>query len=192
MGQENRLIIGYARVSDSSQNLDVQREALAKAGIDKLFEEKRSGRSADDRPELQACVEFARQGDTILVTKLDRWARSVRDLHNLLATLDEKGVGFKCLDQAIDTTTSTGRLTIAILGAVSSFELDIRAERQAEGIRLGREKGVYQGRRSTIDLDRVRELSLRMKPPEVAAVMQISRASVYRSLSQINAQPQPS
>lgn len=186
------MIIGYARVSDSSQNLDVQREALAKAGIDKLFEEKRSGRSADDRPELQACVEFARQGDTILVTKLDRWARSVRDLHNLLATLDEKGVGFKCLDQAIDTTTSTGRLTIAILGAVSSFELDIRAERQAEGIRLGREKGVYQGRRSTIDLDRVRELSLRMKPPEVAAVMQISRASVYRSLSQINAQPQPS
>ena len=186
------MIIGYARVSDSSQNLDVQREALAKAGIDKLFEEKRSGRSADDRPELQAAISFARSGDTIVVTKLDRWARSVRDLHNLLATLDEKAVGFKCLDQAIDTTTSTGRLTISILGAVASFELDIRAERQREGIRLGRAKGVYQGRRSTIDLDRVRELSLRMKPPEVAAVMQISRASVYRSLSQINAQAQPS
>lgn len=181
------MLIGYARVSDSSQHLDVQREALSKAGVDKLFEEKRSARSADDRPELQACVEFARNGDTIIVTKLDRWARSVRDLHNLLATLEEKEVGFRCLDQAIDTTSSTGKLTIAILAAVASFELDLRAERQREGIRIAREKGVYQGRRSTIDLDRVRELSQRMKPPEVAAVMQISRASVYRSLSRINA-----
>lgn len=185
------MLIGYARVSDSSQNLDVQREALGKAGIDKLFEEKKSGRSADDRPELQAAIEFARDGDTILVTKLDRLARSVRDLHNILASLDENKVGFKCLDQSIDTTSSTGRLTIAILGAVASFELDIRAERQAEGIRLAREKGVYQGRKSTIDLDRVRQLSTRMKPPEVAKVMGISRASVYRALSQINA-PAPS
>lgn len=186
------MIIGYARVSDSSQRLDVQREALAKAGIDKLFEEKKSGRSADDRAELQAAISFARSGDTIVVTKLDRFARSVRDLHNLLATLDEKGVGFRCLDQAIDTTSSTGRLTIAILGAVASFEIDIRADRQREGIRIAREKGVYNGRKSTIDLDRVRELSSRMKPPEVAAVMGISRASVYRSLSAINASAPPS
>lgn len=181
------MLIGYARVSDSSQNLDVQREALTKAGIDKLFEEKRSGRSADDRPELLACIEFARAGDTIVVTKLDRWARSVRDLHNLLAALEQKEVGFRCLDQVIDTTSSTGRLTIAILGAVASFELDIRAERQAEGIRLGRERGVYTGRKSTIDLNRVRELSQRMKPHEVAKIMGISRASVYRSLSTIKA-----
>ena len=181
------MIIGYARVSDSSQNLDVQREALAKAGIDKLFEEKKSGRSADDRPELQAAIEFARDGDTILVTKLDRLARSVRDLHNLLATLDSKRVGFRCLDQAIDTTSSTGRLTLSILGAVAAFELDIRAERQREGIEAAKRKGVYQGRRSTIDLDRLKELSQRMKPPEVAKVMGISRASVYRSLSAINA-----
>ena len=186
------MIIGYARVSDSSQRLDVQREALAKAGIDKLFEEKKSGRSADDRAELQAAISFARSGDTIVVTKLDRWARSVRDLHNLLATLEQKGVGFRCLDQAIDTTSSTGKLTIAILGAVASFELDIRAERQKEGIRIAREKGVYNGRKSTIDLARVRELSRRMKPPEVAAVMQISRASVYRALSTINASAPPS
>lgn len=181
------MLIGYARVSSADQSLDLQREALAKAGIDKMFEEKRSGRSADDRPELQSAIEFAREGDTIIVTKLDRLARSVRDLHNLLATLDAKKVGFKCLDQAIDTTSSTGRLTIAILGAVASFELDIRAERQAEGIRLAKERGVYQGRRSNIDLDRVRQLSTRMKPPEIAAVMGISRASVYRSLSQIAA-----
>lgn len=181
------MLIGYARVSSTDQSLDIQRNALTHAGVDKLFAEQRSGRSADDRPELQAAIDFARAGDTILVTKLDRLARSVRDLHNVLATLDAKRVGFKCLDQAIDTTSSSGRLTISILGAVAAFEVDLRSERQREGIEAAKRKGVYQGRRSTIDLDRVRQLSARMKPPEVAAVMQISRASVYRALSQINA-----
>ena len=182
------MLIGYARVSSSDQSLDLQRDALAKAGIDKMFEEKRSGRSADDRPELQAAVEFARDGDVLVVTKLDRLARSVRDLHNILARLDEKKVGFRCLDQAIDTTSSTGRLTLSILGAVAAFELDIRAERQREGIEAAKRRGVYQGRKSNIDLDRVRQLSTRMKPPEIAAVMGISRASAYRALSQIAAE----
>lgn len=181
------MLIGYARVSTTDQSLDLQRAALTRAGVDKLFAEQRSGRSADDRPDLQAAIDFARAGDTILVTKLDRLARSVRDLHNILARLAEKEVGFRCLDQAIDTTSSTGRLTLSILGAVAAFELDIRSERQAEGIEAAKRRGVYQGRRSTIDLDRVRQLSTRMKPPEVAAVMQISRASVYRALSTINA-----
>jgi DNA invertase Pin-like site-specific DNA recombinase len=181
------MLIGYARVSSADQSLDLQRDALTRAGIDKLFEEKRSGRSADDRPELQAAIEFAREGDTLIVTKLDRLARSVRDLHNILATLDAKKVGFICLDQAIDTTSSTGRLTLSILGAVAAFELDIRAERQREGIEAAKRRGVYQGRRSNIDLDRVRQLSTRMKPAEIAAVVGISRASVYRALSQIAA-----
>lgn len=179
------MLIGYARVSTTDQSLDLQRNALTHAGVDKLFAEQRSGRSADDRPELQAAIEFARQGDTVVCTKLDRLARSVRDLHNILATLDAKKVGFRCLDQAIDTTSSTGRLTLSILGAVAAFELDIRAERQREGIAAAKQKGVYQGRQSTIDIDRVRELRARMRPDEVAKVMGISRASVYRSLSQI-------
>ena len=186
------MIIGYARVSTTDQSLDLQRNALTQAGVGKLFAEQRSGRSADDRAELQAAISFARSGDTILVTKLDRLARSVRDLHNILATLDQKKVGFKCLDQAIDTTSSTGRLTLSILGAVAAFELDIRAERQREGIEAAKSRGVYEGRKSTIDLDRVRQLSTRMKPPEVAKVMGISRASVYRSLSTINASAAPS
>lgn len=180
--------IGYARVSTTDQSLDLQRTALTNAGVDRLFAEQRSGRSADDRPELQAAIEFAREGDTIIVTKLDRLARSVRDLHNILATLDAKKVGFKCLDQAIDTTSSTGRLTLSILGAVAAFELDIRAERQREGIEAAKRRGVYQGRRSNLDLDRVRQLSERMKPTEIAAVVGISRASVYRALSQIAAE----
>ena len=180
------MLIGYARVSDRSQCLDIQRNALLAAGVEKLFEEKVSGRLADNRPELQACIEFARAGDTVFVTKLDRWARSTRDLHNLLATLDEKGVGFRCLDQAIDTTSSTGRLTLAVLGAVAEFELAIRAERQAEGIAAARARGAYRPRESKIDLDKVRDLSTRMKPQEIAAVMGISRASVYRALAAID------
>lgn len=180
--------IGYARVSTTDQSLDLQRTALTNAGVDKLFAEQRSGRSADDRAELQAAIEFAREGDVLVVTKLDRLARSVRDLHNLLATLEAKGVGFRCIDQSIDTTSSTGRLTLSILGAVAAFELDIRAERQREGIEAAKRRGVYQGRRSNIDLDRVRQLSTRMKPAEIAAVMQISRASAYRALSQIAAE----
>jgi DNA invertase Pin-like site-specific DNA recombinase len=181
------MLIGYARVSDSSQSLDIQLAALEAAGCEKIFSEKVSGRSTDNRPELLACVEFARSQDQICVTKLDRWARSVRDLHNLLNILDEKGVGFLCLDQAIDTTSSAGRLTLAILGAVASFELDIRAERQREGIEARKRKGLYKGRQSMIDLDRVRQLSERMKPAEVAAVMGISRASVYRAMANISA-----
>lgn len=181
--------IGYARVSDRTQNLNVQRTALLAAGIEEqnLFQEKVSGRMADNRPELQRCIQFARSGDVVLVTKLDRFARSARDLHNLLAELDGKGVGFQCLDQAIDTTSSTGRLILSILGAVAEFELAIRAERQREGILAAQERGTYQARKSMIDLDRVRDLAARMKPAEIAAVMKISRASVYRAIAAIKA-----
>lgn len=181
--------IGYARVSSSDQRLDIQRTALLAAGVepDHLFEEKVSGRTADDRPELRRCMAFARSGDQVLVTKLDRFGRSVRDVHNLLAELDAKGVGFTCLDQAIDTTSSSGRLTLSILSAVSQFELEIRAERQREGIAAAQAKGTYRARKSTIDVDRVRDLATRMKAEEIAAVMGISRASVYRTLATIKA-----
>lgn len=184
------MLIGYGRVSDKAQHLDVQRAALIAAGVelDHLFLEKVSGRTADDRPELQRCMAFARKGDTVLVTKLDRFARSARDLHNLLGDLDAKGVGFRCLDQAIDTTSSTGRLTLSILGAVAEFELAIRSERQREGIAAAQAKGTYQKRQSQIDLGEVRKLSLRMKPAEIAAIMKISRASVYRALAAIDLQ----
>jgi DNA invertase Pin-like site-specific DNA recombinase len=186
------MLIGYGRVSDRAQHLDVQRTALLAAGVepDHLFLEKVSGRTADDRPELQRCMAFARKGDTVLVTKLDRFARSARDLHNLLADLDAKGVGFRCLDQAIDTTSSTGRLTLSILGAVAQFELEIRAERQRDGIAAAKERGTYQKRKSAINLDRVRELSSKNKPDEIAAIMNISRASVYRALAAIKAAPE--
>ena len=183
------MLIGYARVSTTDQSLDIQRAALLAAGVQQehLFEEAASGKIAETRPQLQACIQFARSGDTVLVTKLDRLARSARDLHNLLAELDSKRVGFRTLDQPIDTTSSTGRLTLSILGAVAEFELSIRAERQKEGIAAAKAKGVYKARQSQIDLDRVRDLSARMKPAEIAAVMGLSRASIYRALAAISA-----
>lgn len=180
--------IGYARVSTTDQSLAIQRAALLGAGVQEehLFEEKASAKTAE-RPQLQRCLAFARSGDEIIVTKLDRFARSARDLHNLLAELDGKGVGFICLGQAIDTTSSTGRLTLGILGAVAEFELAIRAERQREGIAAAQAKGTYKARKSTIDLDRVRDLASRMKADEIAAVMGKSRASIYRALATIKA-----
>lgn len=178
--------IGYARVSTTDQSLDIQREALLAAGVERLFEEKASGKVADNRPELQACIEFARSSDEIIVTRIDRCSRSARDLHNLLAILDGKGVGFRALEQPIDTTSSSGRLTLGILACVSEFETSLRAERQREGIEAAKAKGTYRKRQSTIDLHRVRELSGRMmKPAEIGKIMGISRASVYRALGQI-------
>ena len=187
------MLLGYARVSTADQNLNIQRTALMAAGVERehLFEEKASGKTADDRPQLQRCLAHARAGDTLLVCKLDRFARSARDLHNLLAELDSKGVGFRCLDQAIDTTTSTGRLTLSILGAVAEFELNIRAERQAEGIAAAKARGTYKARKSQIDLDEVRRhVDRGLKPDEIAPIMKISRASVYRALAQIKAAPE--
>lgn len=179
------MLIGYARVSSTSQDLSVQLEALSAAGCEKLFSEKRSGRDAETRAALNEAIEFARTGDTILVTRLDRWARSVRDLHNLLARLDEKGVAFRCLNQSsVDTSTSTGKLTLAVLGAVAQFETDLRAERQREGIQKAKAQGKYTGRSASIDYAQVRKLHGQgCTPTEIASLLKIGRTSVYRALS---------
>lgn len=114
---------------------------------------------ADDRPSLNEALDFVRNGDTLIVTRLDRLARSTQNLHNLLAMLEAKGVGFRCLAQSgVDTTTSAGKLTLAILGAVSAFETDLRAERQAEGIAKARAAGKYRGRTPSINYEQVKKL----------------------------------
>ena len=149
-----------------------------------MFGEKKSGRRADDRPALNEALDFVRNGDTLIVTRLDRLARSTQDLHNLLAMLDAKGVGFRCLAQSgVDTTTSTGKLTLAILGAVSAFESDLRAERQAEGIARAQAAGKYRGRSSVIDYATVRRLHGQGNTPtQISALLSIGRTSVYRAL----------
>lgn len=178
------MLVGYARVSSNGQDLTIQEEALKAAGCEKVFSEKKSGRNADDRRSLKDALEFVRSGDTLIVTRLDRLARSTQDLHNLLAKLEAKGVGFRCLAQSgVDTTTSTGKLTLAILGAVASFEADLRAERQAEGIAKAKAAGKYRGRSPSIDYTKVRKLHAQgNSPTEIAHLLGIGRTSVYRAL----------
>lgn len=179
------MLVGYARVSTSDQDLSVQHNALELAGCDKVFGEKKSGRRADDRTALMEALDFVRSGDTLIVTRLDRLARSTQDLHNILAKLDSKEVGFRCLAQSgVDTTTSTGKLTLAILGAVAAFETDLRAERQAEGIARAKAEGKYQGRSRSADYDKINRLRRQgISPTEIAGLLGVGRTTVYRALA---------
>lgn len=180
------MLIGYARVSSTGQSLDLQRAALADAGCEEIFEEKRSGRTASDRAELQRALQMLRKSDTLVITRLDRLARSVSDLHQLVERVTAKGAGLRVLQQAgIDTTTSTGKLMLAMLAAVAEFENDIRRERQRDGIEAARERGVYKGRPKEIDADQVRALKAEgLGAAEIAKRVGIGRASVYRVLAQ--------
>ena len=179
------MLVGYARVSSSGQSLDIQNEALAQSGCDKVFSEKMSGRSTKDREQLALALDFVREGDTLVITRLDRLARSVADLHRIIEQLTEKKVAFRCLNQSgVDTDTSTGRLMLAVLGAVAAFENDIRRERQMEGIEKAKVAGKYRGRPASIDPARVRELrETGMGAAQIAKTLNIGRASVYRALT---------
>ena len=178
------MLVGYARVSSTGQSLEVQLEALSFAGCEKVFAEKKSGRSKADRVQLQECLDFVRQGDSLVVTRLDRLARSVGDLFEIVDRLAAKGVAFRCIQQSgVDTDTSSGRLMLAVLGAVAAFETDIRRERQMEGITRAKAAGVYKGRKPTVDVARVRQMkSDGLGAAAIAKQLGIGRASVYRAL----------
>jgi DNA invertase Pin-like site-specific DNA recombinase len=178
------MLVGYARVSSNSQSLDLQLEALAACGCEKVFKEKRSGTGASDRDALADALDFVREGDTLVITRLDRLARSSVDLHNIIARLTAKGAKFRCLQQAgVDTDSGMGKLVLAILGAVAEFETDIRKERQREGIEKAKAKGVYKGRRASVDASAVRALHNQgVGPSAIAKQLKIGRASVYRAL----------
>jgi DNA invertase Pin-like site-specific DNA recombinase len=178
------MLVGYARVSSAGQSLDIQREALNEAGCEKVVEEKKTGTSAAGRDALQEALDFVREGDTLIVTRLDRLARSSTDLHNIIARLTGKGVKFRCLQQSgVDTASGMGKLVLAILGAVAEFETDIRRERQREGIEKAKAAGVYRGRKPSVDRARVAELrALGLGPSAIAKELGIGRTSVYRAL----------
>lgn len=178
----NGKIIGYARVSTSGQDLDVQRQLLNDAGCDKLFVEKASGSSQEGRIELANALDYVREGDTFVVTRLDRLARSMSDLRDIIDRLTDKQVAFKALQQgAIDTSSSSGRLMLNMLAAFAEFETDLRRERQREGIEKAKAAGVYRGRKRSINFDEVhRLLAEGIGPTQVAKNLGIGRASVYR------------
>jgi len=177
------MIVGYARVSTSDQNLEVQLYELEAHGCERIFTDKATGTNTA-RSGLTEMLDFVRDGDTLVVVRLDRFARSLSDLYTMLDRLTRQGVAFHCLRQSIDTSTSTGKLTLAILGAVAEFENDLRRERQREGIARAKERGAYKGRKRTVDNGEIRRLlDDGMKPARIAEALGISRTSVYRALA---------
>ena len=179
--------VGYARVSSTGQDLAVQLEKLEGAGCDKVFKEKRSGVDAG-RPELKRCLEYLREGDTLLVAKIDRLARSTSDLYRIISTLTEKGVSFKVIDDpSIDTSSRTGKLIMGILALIAEFENDIRRERQMDGIKKARERGTRFGRKPLLVPETIRQVRKLRKSgktvPEIMRQTSLSKASVYRALS---------
>lgn len=185
-------LVGYARVSSRSQSLDIQVAALTAAGVSKehLYTEKVSGRSRDGRAALEDMLtRGVRRGDVVVCTRLDRLARSTRDLLTIAQMLENKCVGLRVIEQPVDTTTAAGRLFFTILGAFGEFEASIRAERQREGIdaALNREVSPFQGRPATIDGRRIAELHARgISPTRIARDLGVARSSVYRYLAGVH------
>jgi DNA invertase Pin-like site-specific DNA recombinase len=182
-------LIGYARVSSRSQSLDVQVAALLGAGVSQehLYAEKASGRSTDGRAALDDMLTRGiRRNDTIVCTRLDRLARSTRDLLQIAKTLEDKGVNLRVIEQPIDTSTAAGKLFFTILGAYAEFEAAIRADRQKSGIDAvkGRPDSPFKGRPATIDGERIVELHARgVSPTRIARDLGVARSSVYRYLA---------
>ncbi|MCP4597192.1 recombinase family protein [Neptuniibacter sp.] len=181
-------VIGYARVSSTGQKLDVQQDKLNQAGCERVYEEKRSGANTD-RAQLLSALDYVREGDTFVVTKLDRLARSMNDLSNIAERLNKQGVHLHILDQNIDTSTSEGRLMFNLLGSFAEFERDIRAERQADGIAKAKENGVKFGRSAKLSEEQKVEIRERaaegsMSKSALAAEYGIGRATLYRVLSE--------
>ncbi|HHC1343288.1 TPA: recombinase family protein [Klebsiella pneumoniae] len=172
--------VGYARVSTTGQSLDTQLEALS--GCEKIFREKISG-AKDDRPQLQAMLEFVREGDVVQVTKLDRLARNTRHLLEVSEYLQGKGVALNILNIGINTATPTGKLMLTMIGAIATFEREMMLERQAEGIALAKLKGKYKGRKATARskaLEVIELLEKGLSKPEISHRLEIGITSIYR------------
>jgi DNA invertase Pin-like site-specific DNA recombinase len=175
------MLYGYARVSTSDQDLSIQKAALRAAGCTVIRAEKATGTTRKGRTELETLLEFLRKGDTLVVTRIDRLARSLRDLQNIVHELREKGVHLKATEQAVDTSTPAGKAFLDMLGVFAEFETNLRRERQIEGIEAAKARGVYKGRPRTIPPDEVKRLLKEgVGATEVARRLGIGRASVYR------------
>ena len=172
---------GYARVSSTDQDLALQEAALKAAGCTVIRSEKVSGTSRDGRTELQTVLDFIGKGDELVVTRIDRLARSIGDLQDIVRSLKAKGASLRATEQPIDTSTAAGKAFLDMLGVFAEFETNLRRERQMEGIAKAKAAGVYKGRPPEIDADKVRELKAQgVKASDIARRLKIGRASVYR------------
>jgi DNA invertase Pin-like site-specific DNA recombinase len=177
--------IGYARVSTTDQDLTVQIGALKAAGCDVIRKEKASGTTTKGRTELATILDFIREGDALVVTRIDRLARSIADLQDIVRTLRARGAALRVTEQPINTATAAGKCFLGMLGVFAEFETNLRRERQLEGIAKAKAAGVYKGRKPTISSAEVRKLKDDgLGATEIAKRLGIGRASVYRALGQ--------
>lgn len=179
------MIYGYARVSSTDQDLSIQKATLTAAGCAVIREEKVSGTGIEGREELKTMLEFLREGDTLVVTRIDRLARNMRDLQNIVHDLKARGIALKATEQPIDTSTAAGKCFLDMLGVFAEFETNLRRERQMEGIAKAKADGIYagKGRPASVDATQVRALKAQgMGPTKIARELGIGRASVYRAL----------
>lgn len=179
-------VFGYARVSSTDQDLSIQETALRAAGCEMVRAEKKSGTSTTGRTELQTLMDFARKGDTIVVTRIDRLARSIADLAAIVRDLEAKQVTLRATEQPIDTSSAAGRCFLQMLGVFAEFETNLRRERQLEGIAKAKAAGVYagKGRPASVSPEKVRELHEQgMGPSAIAKELGISRMTVHRTLN---------
>jgi DNA invertase Pin-like site-specific DNA recombinase len=183
------MLIGYARVSTQDQTLDLQLDALKKAGCEKILTDKASGATAD-RQGLDQALEQLRKGDILIVWRLDRLGRSLRHLIDTTTDLNDRGIGFQSVTERIDTTTSGGKLIFHIFGALAEFERDIIRERTQAGLAAARSRGRLGGRPKTLPSSKKVEMAKRLydskslTTAEICRSLNISRATLYRYLKE--------
>lgn len=182
--------LGYARVSTLDQNLELQEDALTKAGCEKIFRDVASG-AVDSRKGLAEAIEFARKGDTLVVWKLDRLGRSLKHLIETVNLLKERGVGLLSLQEKIDTTTSGGKLIFHVFGALAEFERELIRERTTAGLKAARVRGRLGGRPPKLTAKQIEMAKRLLNDPnvevkEICETLQISRSTLYRYCPQTN------
>lgn len=175
--------IGYARVSTVDQDLVLQRTALKAAGCTVIHEEKATGTGTSGRKELATILDFIAAGDVLTVTRVDRLARSITDLKEIMRTLQAKGASLKATEQPIDTTTAAGKAFLDMVEVFAELETKFRKERQLEGIAKARAEGAYKGGKRRLDRKTVQAMhAAGHGPAAIAKVLGCSRMSVYRAL----------
>ena len=178
--------IGYARISTADQNLDAQTAALEAAGCTMVRTKIGDGTTLAGRPELRTILDFIHPGETLVVTRIDRLARSMRDLQVIVGTLKDKGAHLAATEQPVDTSTAAGKAFFDMLGVFAEFETNLRAERQTEGIAAAKQRGTYRGRPPTIDRDAIKDrLTRGVSPTQIAREMGISRGTVYKARAEL-------
>ena len=186
------MLIGYARVSTDDQNLDLQKDALARAGCEKILEDHQSGAKAV-RPGLKSALEYTREGDTLVVWRLDRLSRSLKDLIEMVNQLEAQGVGLKSLHESLDTSSSSGKLIFHIFGALAEFERNLIRERTQAGLQAARARGRKGGRPKSLDADK-RALAVQLYEErkhtvkQICEMMGISKPTLYKYIDAYSAE----